>query len=58
MKLWASRRTETEDDTERPTAVEALGMETISPDSETSARAEEEDISRRRGGDSRRRRRR
>jgi hypothetical protein len=51
MKLWASRRTETEDDAERPAAVEALGTKTIAPYGEASARAEEEDISRRRGGE-------
>jgi hypothetical protein len=50
MKLWASRRTEREDNTERPAAVEALGTETI-PYGEASMRAEEEDISRRRGGE-------
>jgi hypothetical protein len=44
MKLWASRRTETPNDAERPTAVEALGTETITPDGKASARAEVEDI--------------
>jgi hypothetical protein len=49
MKLWASRRTETPDDVERPTEVEALGTETIAPDGEASVRAEVEDIAATRG---------
>jgi hypothetical protein len=51
MKLRASRRTETEEDAERPTALEALGMEMIAPDGEASARDEVDDISRRREGE-------
>jgi hypothetical protein len=51
MKLWASRRTETEEDAERPTALEALGMEMIAPDGEASARDEVDDISRWREGE-------
>jgi hypothetical protein len=50
MKLWASRRTETGEEVERPTVVDALGTEIIGPHGETSARAEVEDISRWRGG--------
>jgi hypothetical protein len=49
MKLWASRRTETPDDAERPTAVEALGTEMIAPDGEVSVRAEVEVIAVARG---------
>jgi hypothetical protein len=41
---------ETEEDADRPTAVEALGTEAIAPDGEASARSEVETISRRRGG--------
>jgi hypothetical protein len=40
-----------ENDAERPAAVETLGIGTIAPDGEASARAEEEDISRRHSGD-------
>jgi hypothetical protein len=50
MKLWASRRTEMPDDAKRPTAVEALGTETIAPDGEASARAEVDDIAAARRG--------
>jgi hypothetical protein len=56
MKLWTSRRTE--EDAESPTAVEALGMETIAPEGVASARAKwktsydsVEESSRRRGED-------
>jgi hypothetical protein len=51
MKLWASWRTETEDDAERMVVVEVLGTDTIGPDGEASARSEEEDISRQREGE-------
>jgi hypothetical protein len=51
MKLRVSRRTETEEDAERPTALEALGMETIAPDGEASARDEVDDILRWREGE-------
>jgi hypothetical protein len=51
MKLWASRRTEMEEDVERPTTVEALGTETIDPDGVASMRANVEDISWRHGGE-------
>jgi hypothetical protein len=44
MKLWASRRTETPGDAERPTVVEALGMETIAPDGKASTRAKVDEI--------------
>jgi hypothetical protein len=50
MKVGAGER-RTEEDAERPTAVEALGIETIAPEGAASARAEVEDISRRRGGE-------
>jgi hypothetical protein len=51
MKMWALRRIETEEDAERPIALEALGTEMIVADGEASTRAEVEDISRWCGGE-------
>jgi hypothetical protein len=51
MKLWVWRRTDTEEDVERPTAVEVLGTETITLDGVANARAEVDDISWQSGGE-------